>query len=300
MTSPLFVGIPIYEIQIKNPDTGEMESLRTHEEIVSYLQTQEAVERFPGMRTAKQLADPRGIERAGLPGAPRLNILTAMSLIGLARQRIAGDFYASGAPVCLSLDADVFVHPETVGRMYYAIQHAGADVVLCAYPGRTPPHPWVMATLTTKGQSYDLAGAPRRTVEGHPSGPFRLIQILGAGFGCVMFSRRVYEKMAETFPKLAYLTGVPDDEQTLERPAEELMRMARMDAKFGEGPRIEFAFFTPEVRPLGGIPTFVGEDYAFFYRLQEAGMRCELLPDAEIIHDRYRSNLAKDMPEACQ
>ena len=130
------------------------------------------------------------------------------TLIYNARNLIARQAVENGFDRVLWLDSDVVVEPDTLIRLS-ADMDTGLDFVTGVYFMRkNPTKPVVYSELYWR-LSEEGAEAGQDSIDTIPSG---LFEIAGAGFGCVMTSRRLLEDLVNRVgAPFTPLIGVSED-----------------------------------------------------------------------------------------
>jgi hypothetical protein len=184
------------------------------------------------------------------------------TLLSIARAELAAAFVESDCDYWLSLDQDIEFELDVLE----ALIAAAGDIVLATYPMRGAPQ-----IMPLGFGHHDLRDLPvRRTRLGH-----RVVEIEAAGLGCALIARHVILALQDRHPELQFFHW------TKEPP----------DVQFA-CERRRWALFNQEVREIDGVPRYMGEDYAFFYRVRAAGLCVECLVDAAIAHDGFVHSLA--------
>ena len=172
--------------------------------------------------------------------------------IEYARAELVGRMLATPSTHLLFLDGDVCVDPSVVLDMLAV----DLDSVSAVYAMRQDPRQLLV---------HFERDAPITTVHGH-----RVLEIELAGIGCTLVKRRVFERLFELHPELAY------DSDTI--PGRQHCSM--------------FSF----LQRVTDVPhKHPSEDHCFFRRARDAGFRLHALLDATVIHDRIRTNLGEQL-----
>lgn len=113
------------------------------------------------------------------------------SLVSRSRNVLAAEFLKSDCTHLLFIDTDLIFSPEHVARL---VSH-GKDIVAGLYPKKQRKLAWVCNMIA--GEEPDENGLQR---------------IAYAGTGFLMISRRVFERMIEAYPEIAYRPDAGEDD----------------------------------------------------------------------------------------
>jgi hypothetical protein len=176
--------------------------------------------------------------------------------------------HRSGCDDLLLLDADISFPAHWLDEVLCRVDE---DLVIGPYPSRTQDS-WAL----------DVDDGKVEKVEG-----LRMLEVAGAGLGCVRVRRHVLETLQRAFPALEYESD---------------------NVLLGDGPRSAWDLFLQiimerrervNVLPNSSTERIVrrrrSEDMSFFQRARRCGFRPMVLVDMPVVHDGKRGDLAAEL-----
>ena len=180
------------------------------------------------------------------PFIGRLDFVLNDSLVSRARNTLVARFLDSDYQWLIFLDVDLQFKVEHIARLWLHATKEGRDIVCGMYAMKKLAPRFVANYIA--GEKPDANGA---------------VRVTESGTGCMVIHRRVFEKMREAMPEIAYTT----------------------DMNHASGPRTEWDFFAVgPYRYKSGLVRYLSEDWMFCQRARDLGFEVWVDTQIQIRH----------------